>query len=256
MTNDELTIALRRYYAKHGIQAGAAFNCAHRTECSRGAPRFSTALEPHIGMTFGIDVPRLVFVSLDSGSGLSDPTLERRTLAVRGSWRAQGRDKSKHWYRTCEIAQRVLAPFDPAIDTMAVEDMIEFFAHLNSARCCQNNPGHSQASQILFDNCRQYLKTELELIAPDVLITQGNQARAAITQHFPPHSSYLAPWSERDRYSILAIGPRLCLWYHTYHPRCYGRFNRQRRDAIMPPSALSATVVHFLEQREAGAFAA
>ena len=237
---DDLVPALKAYYEAHGIGA-ARFSCPHSEECSRNSPHFTPAIEPHLGRRFGDGIPRLVFVSLDSGSLDGDRGIERSEAA--SSWRLAGRDKIKHWYRTCELAQRILSAFDSSISGIRTEAVASYFAHLNSARCCQNKKGRAQADPILFTNCREYLGPELEIFRPDILITQGRYAETAVRHHFAPVRTTPAPWDTADSYHVLEIGGSQCLFYHTHHPRYARGFNRQRKLAILPDDGLRAVAL-------------
>ncbi len=106
----ELIEALKSYYQIHGIGA-ESFHCAHWCECSRDSPTATTAAEPHIGPLFGAGLPRLAFLSLDTGRDINE--WGSRGIERMDNWRpgeekaATGPEKSRHWYRTCEIAQRI-----------------------------------------------------------------------------------------------------------------------------------------------------
>src|SRR5205807_1787759 len=104
---------LRRYYDEKKIGA-FSFACPHEAECSGGAPNFTRAQESFVGPEYEKgSVPRLLFLSLDSGSADGDPAA--KTLeAARG--RELARDvtllpKGKHWYQTHELAVLLLKQF-------------------------------------------------------------------------------------------------------------------------------------------------
>ena len=69
--------------------------------------------------------------------------------------------KNKHWYLTHELAWVLLRQFVPGLKISRVN---RYFAHVNSAKCCQNNPQRRQASSTLFDNCRRFIPGELRIL--------------------------------------------------------------------------------------------
>ena len=101
-------------------------------------------------------LPRLLFLSLDSGSADRDP--ERRTpeaVRLQETTRDVGNlPKGRHWYRTHELASVLLWQFG---ETLTPENVSPHFAHANSAKCCMNKAHRSLADDRLFHNCREYL---------------------------------------------------------------------------------------------------
>jgi len=164
-----------------------------------------------------------LFVSLDSGSG-EKVDASRLPLAVRKQEEID-RDfstlhKGKHWYRTHEIAWYIFRRFDPAI---TIEETRRYFAHANAAKCCMNKPQRKKANATLFRNCQGYLGAELDILQPTIVVTQGNEARAAI---WSLHPNVL---NKKDEFaSEIEIGSRKLFWLHTYHPRNWGAFSKQR----------------------------
>ena len=158
---------LEHFYQSKGILS-TNFTCPHKGQCSLGCEAFtgpksafvSTGYEKSNGM------PRLLFLSLDSGSGEQND-LDRLPIAVRQQNEVD-RDtltlhKHKHWYRTHELAWYILSRFNPIL---AVEDAKHYFAHANSAKCCMNKKQRKQADKILFKHCREYLGKELAILNP------------------------------------------------------------------------------------------
>lgn len=183
-------------------------------------------------------LPRLLFLSLDSGEGRRDPQ-QRTGEAVR----RQALDcdvaalpKNRHWYRTHEMAWELLRQFEPHL---TVADTRLHFAHVNSAKCCQNKRGRERADSTLFENCRRFIPGELRILKPDVVVTQGRPAKDAVLKSYgaQQHDKRTVE-SDRRRFKrdacyetgLIEIEPdeKLCLWLHTFHPRDFGRFNPQR----------------------------
>lgn len=65
---------------------------------------------------------------------------------------------------------------------------------------------------------------------PDILVTQGEKAREAIQQSFKISESL------EDKHicshAWIFIEGKKVLWFHTYHPRNFGKFNQQRRECF------------------------
>ena len=214
---------LTNYYKNNGILA-THFTCIHKKDCSKGCKSFTGPKSAFVspGYIKGT-LPRLLFLSLDSGSG-DKISKNRLPLAVRDQ--EKSRDvlslaKHKHWYRTHELAWYFLKRFYPQLK---IEKAKSYFAHANSAKCCMNKSQRRKADKKLFKNCQKYLKTELEILKPDILVTQGDEAKKAIIK--------LKKKSKKkydDFASIIKLGDREIFWLHTYHPNNWGAFNKHRK---------------------------
>lgn len=214
--------ALERYYKQKGILA-TRFSCKHKTECSSNCATFTGPKSAYVGSGYeqGL-LPRLLFLSLDSGSG--DKNDEHRLpRAVRKQ--EEERDvltlaKHKHWFRTHELAWYILKAFNA---TLRIEEAKKYFAHANSAKCCMNKLQKEKADNVLFKNCQGYLKRELEILDPVIVVTQGNEAKKAILQLLEHRLSTIDEFS-----SIISLNGKQIFWLHTYHPNNWGAFNRHR----------------------------
>jgi hypothetical protein len=262
--------SLKAYYSEHGIGA-ENFRCRHEPECRGSLPifdpsapvqdSFSPASEPWTGPRFGETevprIPRLVFVSLDSGDAGAEAgssAIEVRDGWAPGVWVATPKEKRRHWFCTCEIARRLIRTFRSSIADIPIEDAQAYFAHTNSARCCQNKRGNRQADPVLFDNCRKFVGPELEIFRPDVLISQGDYAKDAVVKHFSPPLRTVRTWPDKlGACRVLRIAGQECLWYHTYHPnQGVGFFWKQREQVILPDDGLSCVVRDFITTRDGG----
>lgn len=220
--------ALREYYDRHGIGA-MSFSCPYSSSCSAGAPRFTTAKESFVGPEYERGtLPRLLFLSLDSGSADTEPS--RRTLqAVRAHELNEDVDtlhKAQHWYLTHELALVLLRQFMPSLD---VGQTSPYFAHVNSAKCCLNKAGNQQADDTLFRNCQQFLPGELAILRPDILVTQGAPAKRAM-ERLRPVGPYTRRKGETCEVFVVTIEERRAIWLPTYHPSAYGRFWQEKKD--------------------------
>jgi hypothetical protein len=237
---------LRAYYDANGISA-LTFHCKHKQACSTGCPGFTSAKESFVGPDYiAGTLPRLLFLSLDSGSSSSDSAMKTLEAVQR---RELARDvaalpKGKHWYQTHRLALHLLHPFDA---TLSIERVSRHFAHVNSAKCCQNNPQRAKADGVLFDNCREFIPDELRILRPDILVTQGKEARKVLEHAF-----------HQIRNGTSAVGAEICehriietahnhqtIWIATHHPR-YGKFWTQCRNCW---DSYSKAVVTFMKER-------
>ena len=221
---------LNAFYESHGILP-ISFRCPSRSTCSANSPHFTEAKASFVGPSYEErHLPRLLFLSLDSGSADPDPrqrtaeAVRRQTLATDVAALPQNR----HWYRTHELAFELLRPFKA---DLTVPDTRLYFAHVNSAKCCQNKPQSKQADKTLFENCRRFISAELRILSPDIVVTQGNPAKDAILKSFAvrQHDVRTVDGAHYETGFIeLEPGTNRCLWLQTYHPANFGRFYPQR----------------------------
>jgi hypothetical protein len=226
----EMLKLLTVYYDSKGILP-TNFHCRHATACSADSPRFTSSKATSLGTEYERgNGPRLLFLSLDSGSADSDP--KRRTFeALRAEEHRQDVNnlpKNKHWYLTHLMAWELLRPFHPQL---TVAKMRPYFAHVNSAKCCQNNPHRGKAASVLFDNCRSYIPGELRILMPDIIVTQGGEAKDVIVKamRLVKHDVRDVDGAHCETGIVQLTSEKQTLWIQTYHPNNYGRFHPQRR---------------------------
>jgi hypothetical protein len=214
---------LTDYYADNGILS-TSFSCEFRNSCKGDCKSFTGPKSSFVSSGYADHkLPRLLFLSLDSGSGNADAASRMPKAVQRGE--EVERDvhtlnKSRHWYRTHELAWYVLKQFSP---DLKIGEAKGYFAHANSAKCSMNKAGSKKADRILFNNCRRYLRPELGLLKPEILITQGKEAKEAILEINGGASKVFDDYSR-----IITLCGRSVFWLHTYHPSNYGKFNQQR----------------------------
>ncbi|MCC7264230.1 MAG: hypothetical protein IT369_17100 [Candidatus Latescibacteria bacterium] len=119
------------------------------------------------------------------------------------------------------MAWYILRAFDPRLK---IEDAKKHFAHANSAKCCMNKQQNGMADSVLFRNCQGYLKRELEILDPKIVVSQGDKAKNAIQQLLECRLSTIDKFS-----SIIRLNGKEVFWLHTYHPRRVGEFYQHRR---------------------------
>ena len=223
---------LSSYYKRKGISP-LDFRCQHLQACSNGNNGFVEAKGAFVGTQYERGtLPRLLFVSLDPGSssGYSSPK-QRTVVSVRLQEEQQcdvtKLHQNRHWYRTHELACLLLKRIKPDLQ---IKDSHSYFAHVNSVKCCVSNKNHRSAPPILFRNCKEYIGGEIAILEPDILVTQGKKAREAIQQSFKISES-LEDKPICSHAWIFMEGKKV-LWFHTYHPRNFGKFNQQRRECF------------------------
>ena len=181
--------------------------------------------EAYVGTEYekGGSFPRLLFISLDSGFGYPNPA-ERTWHAVRrqnlGCLVPQ-LHKGGHWYRTLDLAYRIMNLFLPG-KVQVIQDILPYFSHINSAKCCMNNPGnHNQADKILFQNCKDYIADQVEILSPDIIITQGIDAWSSISERYRISAKVDRINCDKgislDYYQI-SLKNKSTLWFFTYNP--------------------------------------
>jgi len=241
------------YYQQQRISpAGLAkFGCRHKPECRRVA-RENGGGEPFVcgraaGISSGYErrVPRVLILSADWGRDRGSSPRERELGAMRQRMESEAHDpersrRTSQWREECEIAKHVLG--------CSLREAPTFMARTNSLKCCANMPNSRQAPQRMFDNCREYLRAEIELLSPDILVTQGERAQAVVENEFGRTIEFLRRWISNDRsggigkWSVahISLGQRRLLWVRapfprsmSYHPtaseldRCYARCARK-----------------------------
>jgi hypothetical protein len=248
--------ALMSYYDRVGISA-LGFNCKHLKECMsvcQNKKKFTTAREPYIGEYYSKrGLPKLLFLSLDSGDENKDPKTKTIQAMREGnlhlSLQEFRKKKQRHWYKTHQFAWIIFDEvnrlskstidigktnsklfFEPESE---IYKIMPYFAHTNSAKCCMNIDHAKQANRMLFDNCREYIAGEIKILDPHILVTQGNYAKIAIENAIKKKLLVLkekrnVPITNQKKpdLSIIEVNnKRPALWIHHYHPSNYGVFN-------------------------------
>jgi uracil-DNA glycosylase family 4 len=213
--------SLENYYKKNGILS-TDFHCKYKKQCKGSCPTFTGPKSSFVSSGYAKGkLSRLLFLSLDSCSGNKN-ILNKTPTAVRENIEKgviANFSKHKHWYRTHELAYHILKKYS---DKIQLENVNKYFAHVNSAKCCQNKPHREKADKVLFRNCRNYLLEEFKILKPDIIVTQGNEAKTALLKY----STILKRFNPFSQ--IVMLNNKEIFWLHTYHPSNYGSFNKQR----------------------------
>jgi hypothetical protein len=254
--------ALDDYYRKMGIHS-MDFRCCRQGECKSEVPAgrwFTEAKSAFVGKRYEDGIrPRLLFLGSDPGEGKSWQCSEQRSpAAIRKKVECDvpsATGITEHWWGTLRFALRILSGFDAKIldlwnenqkdspdcrlwgpkvlnrQPMAFRDLVTpCLAHANAVRCSVNAKRNEEADDILFKNCRQYLCGEMEVLEPDIIVTQSGKAKEALDpcvrvirngsecqcqgECKPP----LGTRSCSETCKVVRLGNREALWIHTYHP--------------------------------------
>ena len=251
-TATPLLVRLESHYRECKILS-TEFACECECKCRRGllltpksAPTpeeaegtFTQAKSAYVGGCYenapALGIPRLLFVSSDPGaavyhsrhynfaSGESRTPASVRQIEIEGL-EGMGFKDSRPWRCTHEMTRAILGL---PISDSDLKKALPYFANVNAAKCCRNNKGKSETgNRALFENCRPYLRGEINVLAPDIIVSQGAWAKEGVEHAFsvsPP-----SQWA-REKTVTLRDGKRT-VWFPSYHPSSYGPYKRQEEE--------------------------
>ncbi len=210
---------LKTYYYANGISA-FGFRCHFANSCRLFCNNFVEAKEAYVGSEYEKGtLPRVLFLSADPGG---DPNPQTRTMEAARRSEEEDCDpeslagyKAWHWHHTHHLAWIFLKKFNPGLQ---FKNICPYFAHTNSAKCCEDYERTKQASPRLFDNCRGYIPGEIQILDPDILITQGDPAKWAIKYGFSQSTTLIDLSSDYCNYHLIQMNGKEVLWFAPYHP--------------------------------------
>ena len=236
---------LKKYYDERGI-APFGFKCQHLKSCIQVAEtksKFACGRGAFIGSEYESGVlPKLLFLSLDSGSASLDPNnrtfeaTQRRDLAWLPANRAVLR---KHWYITHQFAWHIFneinKKFSLRLDIGDVDEdfffrpveeihkIKSFFAHTNSIKCSVNKEHRMMAPKVMFRNCRNHIVGELKTLDSDIIVSQGDFAWDVVNQTYSSQIVMRENISRANpkKYDFCLVkmsSGKMILWIHHYHP--------------------------------------
>jgi hypothetical protein len=212
--------ALQNYYKECGI-AALDFHCPHMQDCQQNVQSFIGAKEAYVPTGYMNHVlPRLLFISLDPGSGVSNPkyrTLESVRVENEEDLDINEHKEYVHWYRTHELARSILRQFK---NSLMLTEVKHYFAHTNSAKCTLNLGNHALAPKRFFKNCQRFITGEISVLEPDIIITQGDESKAAVKDHFTQLNihDYVEDTKNLPEITAILVSDHPVLWISTYHP--------------------------------------
>lgn len=188
MNDNRIVFRLRNFYRDKGL-VPSDFHCENLSICEQtcrdAGYSFSSAREAMIGSKYHCADPRIVVVSSDPGN-MKYQRNATKTIEYERDCEdcttTSGMNKNSHWYQTLYMVYLLLnLKKKRKIDLDKVKS---YFAHLNSVKCCANRPKHNEAPGVLLSNCKSFLKEELSILKPNIIVTQGIRAQRAIRDNF------------------------------------------------------------------------
>ena len=248
-----IPIQLERYYRERGIYpaAGPDFKCRHVADCRPNGMRFTplgatlsskwrdTFTPGHsamVGRYYEKASPRILFVALDLGTVLLDEDRDynyvrpesRGPAAIRKNHERmvslvlaeKSRAQRPTLRRTNQLAKALLCGL-PGISEKPEGDFMRFCARANAVKCCMNKENRAQAPKRLYTNCREYLRKEIEILSPDIIISQGEMVKDAMEFAFSTSSE----WAQEQ--TVTLRDGKEAAWFPSYHPSSYGPYKKQ-----------------------------
>jgi hypothetical protein len=251
MIVQELRETVHQFYRSQGI-AVEHFRCPKSQECDAAADHLLSGRgsEAHIGSLYGSPI-KLVIVSLDRGEGAED--VWSRTASIESLSLDDG-DLNPHMRGTRQTLNAIFGDY--------ILEVWKRFAMINAAKCCLGR-GMRMAPDPLYWACPDFGISELGLLQPDVVVTQGKNARAMLNPKKRPLSEkaraavheFSAQCSAPEvRRSIDAMveshlheagfGQQNCLWLDTPHPSDQGGRWHSFKRVILPVLGRIIRVLH------------
>lgn len=201
----------------------------------KGITNFAVSDYYENGKYHGKCIPRIVVVSLSLPYPYPDKEQDNEPAEnLRIPW------KAAHWPETLAMVRSLLYPFiacenfpEPATHQGAesrwkIEDL---FVHVRTAKCCSNAKGPEQEPAKVYANCSDYLRKELSILKPDVIVTQGDKAHGGAEKHaFEKNAKKtsveevtgIEPEKRIARIVKLKEGNQPVYWLRLYHPQARG----------------------------------
>jgi len=225
----DLLQKLQGYYRNKGI-AAEHFKCPHLEDCRGRSKKFVEATEAFVGSCYQQHkTPRLLFISAAPGEN-RDWSPKDRTVYGRRDRVSESnfliKSRKSHWFRTCELAYEIFSCLN--VDLINPNRVQHYFASTDVVKCGQNNKHGAQPDARLFRNCTQFMVGEIEILNPDILITQGCEAYKSIKDNFEKFNrrDYLNKGRKKlslfNEVKVLKINNRPVLWISTHHPNSHG----------------------------------
>ena len=232
---------LNDYYRSKHIHP-EDFNCMHQAVCRSFAEKgmMTETKMSMVGSQYGVKYPKIVVVSLDPPSGKKKDNTNKRWEFITPKQRTTEYISSTHekddytmdhanphWAMTQIIVKDLLVIWDFKAKPYAaiveesysgrpIENMSAYFAHVNVAKCSMNNSGQRQASAIVHHTCSNtYLRQELVILEPDILITQGSTTNKILGQMLVGRESLV---SDLPKTEEIRLGGRQIMWMPMHHP--------------------------------------
>lgn len=229
---------LNDYYSENGILS-THFHCKYFDQCVSGSKGLIKGKSAYISTEYEAhSLPRILFVSLDPGSDKSYETPEKRTpegvRAIEEISPWQSYNPLWHWHATHKLALLIAQVIRPSL---TVKDANRIFAHTNCVKCCYIQDTREMSGDILYRNCKNYLRGELSILNPDILLTQGVKAKEAVafsTNEISHLDEYRTIVDLHDRIHMLSINEHPVLYIQTIHPTWRNDRTRKQEKELYP----------------------
>jgi hypothetical protein len=233
---------LNAYYKDNDIHP-LYFNCPYKKDVCKSYAKDKKMTEAKmsmVGSRYGETYPKIVVVSLDPPSPEPDEktsphwrfkTPKQRTTEKVSSTHEkddyQQYPPNVHWAMTQIIVKDILAlcgyqaqPYAPKVpdsyDGHLIENVSQYFAHVNVAKCSMNKVGKLQANTTVHETCRNaYLLGELMILEPDILITQGESTNNILGIMLVGYKVLI---SDLPLTRTIMLGNKQVLWMPMRHP--------------------------------------
>lgn len=194
-----LNTQLAEYYYRQHIHP-EKFTCSHQSFCEKFAyeGKITESKMSLVGSRYGKQYPRIVVLSLDPPLGAEGEFVEpyqRTTEYITATHETDNFSSNRpnvHWAMTQIIVKDILRLFaypekaDVAVviesyANRSIENVTQYFAHVNAAKCSMNKPDKGQADPKVHNRCSQaYLIEELSILKPEILVSQGKSANTLL----------------------------------------------------------------------------
>jgi hypothetical protein len=239
MNSESMLARLDRYYHEQGISA-SDFKCKHlhacRSVCKPG--EMVSLPEAYVGPKYEAEtpLPRLLFVSSDTNAA----SWRKEYSAVWGSLMDIREDKldnhrrasaKAHWGQTLNLAGALLAPFALKRLSKGIDQdrIVEYIAHANSTRCKDSSIKEGEGNEKMYLNCRGYVKDEVVVMQPDIIVTQGVRARGALKDVFPVIQHIAMPGYPDTFYQLVQLDENhTAIMIVAKHPCARGKYGWKR----------------------------
>jgi hypothetical protein len=186
---------LSNYYLTEGIHP-ELFTCRNQSICRKFAYQgnMTETKMSLLGSQYGQAYPKIVVLSLDPPKGAEGEFIEahqRTTDYVTSLTESENYTLNRpnvHWAMTHIIVKDILTLFgykaaagaavvEESYSDRPLENATPYFAHVNVAKCSMNHPDKYQANSTVHEICSHtYLYKELEILQPEILVSQGKSA--------------------------------------------------------------------------------
>ncbi len=194
---------------------------------------------------------KIVVLSLDAGSraySMEDQIAWLETDAYNDMEKENGW-ANWHGEGTKYILQKILREWDESeYERLFKDDYLSRFAHVRSAKC--SIPGKlgadgaqqrqsSQAPPYFFDNCRNFVREEIAILEPDLIIAQGDYAQKTTEKFEQININLLNEYNiDNSNHRCNTIGysafkDKNILTIGTYHPAYYLARNKDYKEPTM-----------------------